>query len=154
MYTNVYVTRSQFPIILAYGITIHKSQSLSLPNSIMDIGNSAFGSGMTYVALPRVTTLDGVSIINFDPSRVKASAEAIQEYNRLRSIYRPDLEQISITANTYYSIPDTIWYKKILLKQIHKTIYIMLSYIYWASKIFTITVLQIVQSNAYLPLNR
>ena len=36
---RAYVIRKQFPLSLSYGITIHKSQGLSLENAIMDIGN-------------------------------------------------------------------------------------------------------------------
>lgn len=112
VYTNVYVIRSQFPITLAYGITIHKSQSLSLDSALLDIGNSVFCDGQTYVALSRLTSLDGVNIINFDPRNVKANPIAIEEYNRLRAIHRPDLEPLQIVSNKSHSPRDIVWWEQ------------------------------------------
>jgi ATP-dependent exoDNAse (exonuclease V) alpha subunit len=40
--SRAYVHRHKFPICLAYAITIHKSQRLSLPNALLDVGNSSF----------------------------------------------------------------------------------------------------------------
>jgi len=37
---KAYVIRKQFPLCLSYGITVHKSQGLSLQNAIMDVDNS------------------------------------------------------------------------------------------------------------------
>jgi len=75
---RAYVIKKQFPLSLRfpYGITVHKSQGLSLQNAIMDIGNSVFINGQVYVALSRVTSLDGLHLINFAPSSVSASEEA------------------------------------------------------------------------------
>ena len=53
---KAYVIRQQFPITIAYSITIHKSQGLTLRNVVIDIGNSVFCCGQTYVALSRVTS--------------------------------------------------------------------------------------------------
>jgi len=87
---RAYVTRKQFPLSLSYGITIHKSQGLSLQNAIMDIGNSIFNCGQVYVALRRITSLGGLHLVNYDPSSIIASEKAIIEYNRLRRIHKPE----------------------------------------------------------------
>jgi len=50
---NFYVYRKQFPLILAYAVTIHKCQGLSLDCAIIDLSNQVFTAGMAYVALSR-----------------------------------------------------------------------------------------------------
>ena len=84
---GITVTREQFPIMLCYGITIHKSQGLSLENAVMDIGNSIFEPGQAYVALSRVTTLEGVHLINLSPIKITANEDALHEYNILRKSF-------------------------------------------------------------------
>ena len=51
---NFFVYRKQFPLILAYAITIHKCQGVSLECAIVDISENVFSAGMAYVALSRV----------------------------------------------------------------------------------------------------
>ena len=51
---NYYVYRTQFPLILAYAVTIHKCQGLSLDCAIIDLSHKVFADGMAYVALFRV----------------------------------------------------------------------------------------------------
>lgn len=87
--SNVYVHREQFPICLAYAITIHKSQGLSLDSALLDIGSSIFSKGQAYVGLSRVKTSDGVHLINLDQSQIKAQESSIAEYNRLRTYIIP-----------------------------------------------------------------
>lgn len=52
-------TFSQFPLRLAWAITIHKSQGLTFDRAIIDAGTS-FAAGQVYVALSRLTSLDGL----------------------------------------------------------------------------------------------
>ncbi len=51
---------TQFPLRLAWAVTIHKSQGASYETAIVDLGPRAFSPGQTYVALSRLTALDGL----------------------------------------------------------------------------------------------
>ena len=88
---NMYIHRKQYPLILAFVITIHKCQGLSLDTAIIDLSQEVFGDGMAYVALSRVRTLSGLHLITLDPGCIYANNPCIGEINRLRSKYRPDL---------------------------------------------------------------
>jgi ATP-dependent exoDNAse (exonuclease V) alpha subunit len=51
----------QLPFILAWAVTIHKAQGLTLDEVNIDLGRGAFAPGQTYVALSRCRTMDGIS---------------------------------------------------------------------------------------------
>ena len=78
-----FVYRKMFPLINSYAMTIHKSQSLSLPCVFADLGNKIFADGMSYVAVSRCLSHKGLYLINFNPAKVIASDKACNEYRRL-----------------------------------------------------------------------
>ena len=53
----------QYPVRLAWAITIHKSQGLTFDKVMIDAGQS-FAAGQVYVALSRCTTLDGLVLLS------------------------------------------------------------------------------------------
>jgi cytochrome c-type biogenesis protein CcmH/NrfG len=55
-------TFTQFPIRLAWAITIHKSQGLTFSRVKIDLTGGAFTGGQTYVALSRCTSLEGITL--------------------------------------------------------------------------------------------
>ncbi len=60
-------TFTQFPLRLAWAITIHKSQGLTFEKVMIDAG-SAFSSGQVYVALSRCTSLEGIVLLSKIPA--------------------------------------------------------------------------------------
>jgi len=88
---SFHVYRKQFPLILAYTVTIHKCQGLSLDCAIVDLSNKVICAGMAYVALSRVRSLDGLYLTDFDPASIIVYSACLEEANRLRSLYRIDL---------------------------------------------------------------
>ena len=83
VYPKCYVYRKMFPLINSYAMTIHKSQSLSLPCVFADLGDKIFADGMTYVAVSRCLKHKGLYLMNFNPAKVVASEKACREYSRL-----------------------------------------------------------------------
>ena len=95
---NYFVYREQFPLILAYAVTIHKCQGLSLDCAIIDLSSKVFADGMAYLALSRVKSLLGLHLIALDKDSIRVNRKSIMEINRLREIYRKDLLLYDVPA--------------------------------------------------------
>ena len=54
---------TRFPLVLAWAITIHKMQGQTVESATIDLGRGAFDSGMTYVALSRVKSMEGLRLV-------------------------------------------------------------------------------------------
>ncbi len=58
--SEVIGTFKQFPLMLAWAVTIHKGQGKTFDRVIIDVGRGIFAHGQMYVALSRCTTLGGI----------------------------------------------------------------------------------------------
>jgi ATP-dependent DNA helicase PIF1 len=76
---------SQVPLILAWALTIHKSQGATLDTAEIDVGSGIFECGQTYVALSRVKSLDGLYLTSFDAKRIRINKKVKEFYEELSS---------------------------------------------------------------------
>jgi ATP-dependent DNA helicase PIF1 len=74
---------SQVPLILAWALTIHKSQGATLDAAEIDVGSGIFECGQTYVALSRVKSLDGLYLTSFDASKIRINRKVKEFYDNL-----------------------------------------------------------------------
>ena len=75
--------RSQFPLKLAWGITVHKSQGQTLPAAYIHSGKE-FVAGQLYVAASRVSSYQGVSILGFNSKcLIRADKRVVHFYQNI-----------------------------------------------------------------------
>lgn len=74
----------QIPLRLAWAITIHKSQGMTLDSAEIDLSD-AFEPGMGYVALSRVRTLDGIKLMGLNEVALSVNPKILSFDNELRS---------------------------------------------------------------------
>jgi ATP-dependent DNA helicase PIF1 len=74
---------SQLPLILAWALTIHKSQGATLDIAEIDAGSGIFECGQTYVALSRVKSLEGLYLTSFDATKIKVNRRVQEFYTSL-----------------------------------------------------------------------
>ena len=79
-------SRCQFPLFLAWAVTIHKCQGLTLDEIVVDMSKQKgkYHQGQAYVALSRVKTFEKLHIVNYDQTQIKVSPSIEDEMNRLR----------------------------------------------------------------------
>lgn len=76
------IRRTQYPLRLAYGITIHRSQGMTFDKLIVNF-NRIFDYGQAYVALSRTRTAEGLIIKDFNPQKIIANKEVIEFYEEI-----------------------------------------------------------------------
>ena len=75
-------TFTQYPLKLAWAITMHKSQGLTFEKVCLNFGYGAFAAGQTYVALSRCKTLEGLKLrTKIQPKDIKVDESVVQYYD-------------------------------------------------------------------------
>ena len=72
----------QFPLKLGWAVTIHKAQGLTLESCSIDLGDGAFATGQTYVALSRCKTLNSVNLYQELKERDAMVDSAIKDFHK------------------------------------------------------------------------
>lgn len=67
------------PLILNWASSIHKVQGVTVEACSLDIGSSFFQSGMAYVGLSRVTSLNGLHLRSFNPNSIYANDGVLEK---------------------------------------------------------------------------
>lgn len=75
---------TQYPLRLAWAVTVHKSQGLSLDSAIIDL-SQAFTPGMGYVALSRVRSLEGLILVGMNEQALEMNQEIAKFDKELKS---------------------------------------------------------------------
>ena len=86
---KAYADRLQVPLKLAWALTVHKSQGMTLSRVEVNL-RDAFDYGQVYVALSRATCVEGLCVRGFDERKIKAHPKVKEFYASLRECDRLD----------------------------------------------------------------
>jgi hypothetical protein len=106
------MTRRQFPLTLAFGCTIHKTQGQSVDQIVVSM-YGRYNAGQAYVALSRVTSIDGLFLTNFDATKIRASDKVAVQMKRLRE---NPAKYVTHSATTPTNVANTIVQSRKMLK--------------------------------------
>lgn len=96
---EVYATDLQVPLLLAWAITIHKSQGLNMDCVSLSLNREIREYGLGYTGLSRCRTIEGLYISEYDPEAIRAHPKMVQYYE--------DLLQLQlVTKSTFDTLHD------------------------------------------------
>lgn len=124
----------QYPLKLAWAITIHKSQGLTFDKAVID-ANLAFAHGQVYVALSRCKTLDGMILNSPLSQRGIISDSTISSFNKETEQNQPNEELLNQSKKNYNrilllelfdfrSIQNQLFYFEKILKEHDENVFI------------------------------
>jgi len=94
--SKIIAEMTQVPLKLAWAVTIHKSQGMTLDKAVIDLSKS-FVEGQGYVALSRVKSLDGLYLLGFNHTALQVHNEIInldKEIREISDILYEEIKQI------------------------------------------------------------
>lgn len=88
----VVAERKQLPLMLAWTVSIHKSQGMTLESLFTDL-SKAFDYGMIYVALSRLKSLEGLHLAGLDCHKIQAHPKVLQFYESFATNHKNDYDK-------------------------------------------------------------
>lgn len=81
---EVIASRKQFPLRLAWAVTVHKSQGMTLSSAVAYL-DKCFAPGQIYVALSRLSNSENLWLPNFNPNLIRVNRDALRFYNNAKT---------------------------------------------------------------------
>lgn len=94
------IRRRQFCIIVSWAMTIHGVQGMTMDKEVLDLGTARLPACMAYVGLSRLTTIQGLFLLHYHPSSIRADERALLEYDRLRQFTNPPPGEKNMSKTT------------------------------------------------------
>jgi ATP-dependent DNA helicase PIF1 len=104
-----FAKRCQLPLSLAWALSVHKTQGLTLDCCIISM-KDIFEKGQAYVALSRARSMESLQVLHFDPKVVRADETVIQFYKQFENQVIPDVKTLSpapLKKYQNYSVKDS-----------------------------------------------
>jgi len=80
---EVVASAFNFPVTVAYAITIHKSQGATIDSAVIDL-EKLWDSGQAYTALSRLSSPEGLRITGWDKSSIKIDPKVVNFYKTIK----------------------------------------------------------------------
>ncbi|MFA6552427.1 MAG: AAA family ATPase [Candidatus Paceibacterota bacterium] len=104
---------TQYPLRLAWAITVHKSQGMSLDAASVDLSKS-FEKGMGYVALSRVKTLSGLSLLGLNDIALQVNGEVLEYDKKFRVESEICAKELEMAESDYLADRQNEFLEKIM----------------------------------------
>jgi len=102
----------QFPVLLAWAITIHKAQGMGIEKLSVDIGHNVFEDGQSYVALSRAVSSKYLHIQNYNVNSIKINNKVLKFYRKISKIPTKWYEFKDDNGKLFYQnvlTDETVW---------------------------------------------